>query len=180
MKIKNHDGDQYRRILILGNGGSGKSTLAREIGSILNLPIVHLDQQFWQPGWTKPDIDSWRTKVSNMAKEDSWVMDGNFGSTFDIRLPRADLIIFLDFNPLYCLYKVFRRRLKNRGKIRPDMAPGCAEQVDWEFIKWILSYNHSSKVSLLSAFEKFHCTNKLITVQTRKDVGKLLENLSRL
>lgn len=180
MKIKNDINGQCRRILILGNCGSGKSTLARQIGKIINLPVIHLDQHFWQPGWTKPDLDSWRTKVSNIVKEKSWIIDGNYGSSFDLRLPRADLIIFLDFHPLYCLYNVFRRRLKSHGKTRPDMAPGCAEQVDWAFIKWILSYNRNFRVAKLLAIKKAGCTNKLITLQSRKDVDEFLAKLSRL
>jgi hypothetical protein len=29
------------------------------------------------------------------------------------------------------------RWLRYRGQSRPDMAPGCPEKIDWEFLQWI-------------------------------------------
>jgi hypothetical protein len=39
------------RIMLIGSGGAGKSTFARELAQLTHLPIVHLDQIFWKPGW---------------------------------------------------------------------------------------------------------------------------------
>ncbi len=44
-------GSRLKRIAIIGCGGAGKSTLARELGKILDLPVVHLDRVYWKPGW---------------------------------------------------------------------------------------------------------------------------------
>ncbi|WP_133571667.1 hypothetical protein [Maritalea mobilis] len=91
-----------QRIAILGCSGSGKSTLARKLGAALDLPVVHMDQHYFSPGWVEPDHDDWRTTVATLCAEDKWVMDGNYSKTHDIRLPRADLIIFLDFPTWLC------------------------------------------------------------------------------
>jgi adenylate kinase family enzyme len=40
-----------QRVLVLGSSGSGKSTFARKLGEITGLPVVHIDQLFWEPGW---------------------------------------------------------------------------------------------------------------------------------
>ena len=50
----------------------------------------------------------------------------------------ADQIIFLNFSPLTCLFRAFKRYLTYRGKVRESMAAGCQEQFNWEFIRWIL------------------------------------------
>jgi hypothetical protein len=34
---------------------------------------------------------------------------------------------------------VIKRWLSNLGKTRPDMAKGCNEKLDWQFIKFIIS-----------------------------------------
>ena len=53
-------------------------------------------------------------------------------------MEEADQIIFLNFSPLTCLFRAFKRYLKYRGKVRESMAKGCPEQFNWEFIRWIL------------------------------------------
>lgn len=129
-----------QRIAILGGSGSGKSTLARRIGDQLDLPIVHMDQHYFSPGWVEPDHDDWRDKVATMCAQDRWVMDGNYSKTFDLRLPRADLIIFLDLPTSLCLWRVFRRTTFGFGKVRPDSAAGCPERFDPKFLGYVLNY----------------------------------------
>ena len=53
-------------------------------------------------------------------------------------MQEADHIIFLNFSPLTCLFRAFKRYLTYRGKVRESMAAGCQEQFNWEFIRWIL------------------------------------------
>jgi adenylate kinase family enzyme len=43
--------------LVLGTGGAGKSRLSREMAEILNLPIIHLDRHYWNPGWVERERD---------------------------------------------------------------------------------------------------------------------------
>lgn len=45
--------NNFRKILIVGNGGSGKSTLALFITSLLKNPVLHLDEIYWIDGWKK-------------------------------------------------------------------------------------------------------------------------------
>jgi hypothetical protein len=48
-----------------------------------------------------------------MHAADGWVSDGNFAAvTFDIRLPRADLIIWIDRPRFVCVWRSVRRVFK--------------------------------------------------------------------
>ncbi|TDF84374.1 AAA family ATPase [Pseudomonas sp. H9] len=133
-----------QRIVILGNAGSGKSTLARLLGQQLNVPVVHLDRLFWEPGWTEPDPDQFRERVSLAVSSDAWVCEGNYARrTFDLRLPRAQLIIWLDTPRLTCFRRVIVRSLLNRP--RPDMPVGCSEKLDkafLTFLKFVWTFDH--------------------------------------
>ncbi|MGX1086605.1 adenylate kinase family enzyme [Pseudomonas sp. AP3_22 TE3818] len=125
-----------QRIVILGNAGSGKSTLARTLGKRLGLPVVHLDTLFWEPGWVEPDAVQFRARVSAAIAADSWICEGNYARrTFDLRLPRADLIIWLDTPRLTCFARVILRSVLNRP--RPDLAAGCAEKLDRAFLTFL-------------------------------------------
>ena len=56
------------------------------------------------------------------------------------------MIILLRFNRLSCLYRVTRRYLSYKEGTRPDMADGCKEKLDREFVKWILRDGRSKEV----------------------------------
>jgi len=76
-----------KRILILGPSGSGKSTLARQIGGRLDLPVVHLDAINWNPGWVQTARAQFRERVAEAVRGDITVMDSNYTSDLDLRLP---------------------------------------------------------------------------------------------
>ena len=134
-----------QRIVILGNAGSGKSTLARTLGERLGLPVVHLDRLFWSPGWVEPDAEQFRTRVREAVAPDAWVCEGNYARrTFDLRLPRADLIIWLDTPRLTCFTRVILRSALKRP--RPDMAAGCTDRIDrafLTFLKFVWTFDRS-------------------------------------
>lgn len=136
-----------QRIVILGNAGSGKSTLARTLGERLDLPVVHLDRLFWSPGWVEPDAEQFRTQVREAVAPDAWVCEGNYARrTFDLRLPRADLIIWLDTPRLTCFTRVLVRSALNRP--RPDLPAGCTEKLDREFLtflKYVWTFDRGSR-----------------------------------
>src|SRR5262245_19550670 len=85
-----------QRIMIIGGPGTGKSTLARRVAERLGLPVVHLDRHYWSLGWVAPEAAAWRCRVAELAGAEAWVMDGNYSGTFDLRLPRAQALIWLD------------------------------------------------------------------------------------
>ena len=61
-----------KRWLILGAGGAGKSRLAREMAEILDLPIIHLDRHFWNPGWIESGKKEWARRVVELTSDDEW------------------------------------------------------------------------------------------------------------
>ncbi|MBP5959242.1 AAA family ATPase [Pseudomonas anatoliensis] len=135
-----------QRIAILGNSGSGKSTLAREIGQRLDVPVVHLDPLFWEPGWIEPDDEVFRERVRQAIAGDAWVCEGNYSQrTFDLRLPRTDLIIWLETPRLTCLRRVIMRSALNRP--RADLPAGCTERLDKAFLGFLKYVWHFDRVN---------------------------------
>ncbi len=125
-----------QRIVILGNAGSGKSTLARELGRRLDVPVVHLDRLFWEPGWVEAQAEVFRQRVREAVATDAWICEGNYSRrTFDLRLPQAELVIWIDTPRAICLKRVLMRTLRNRP--RADLPAGCREQLNREFLKFL-------------------------------------------
>ena len=64
----------------------------------------------WQPQWTEDDVPEFRSLMKQAHAGDSWISDGNFAvATFDIRLPRATLVIWLDRPTLFCAWRAITR-----------------------------------------------------------------------
>jgi adenylate kinase family enzyme len=129
-----------RRVLVLGCSGSGKSTFARALGARARLPVVHLDQLYWRPGWVPAPRAEFEAAVAEAAAGERWVMDGNNASTFGLRVPRADAIVWFRRSRALCLWRVARRVAGSYGRVRPDMAPGCPERLDLEFLRYIWTF----------------------------------------
>ena len=145
-----------QRVVILGCAGAGKSTFARALGAKLGLPVVHLDVLFWEPGWKEPQNDAFRAKVAAAIAGDAWVTDGNYvGRTFDLRLPRADAVIFIHQPRWLCVFRILWRWLTNFGGTRADLAEGCPENFDWPFFLWTWNFERASQPRILQAAERY-------------------------
>lgn len=130
--------------MILGNPGSGKSTLARRLGRKLGLPVIHLDREYWLPGWKEPRPADWIDRCRKLASGPRWIMDGNYIATLPDRLARADTVVLLDFPTWLVMARIVRRTLSRLGRRRPDMAEGCPERIDLRFWKFVLDWRRSS------------------------------------
>lgn len=170
-----------RRILVVGNSGAGKSRLSRILAERLGLPIVHLDVHYWRPGWVEPSSREWREQVEELSAADEWVLDGNYGSTFDLRLPRADLVVWMDPHPLVCEYQAVRRWWAGRrSEARVDLPAGCEEAIDREFLVYIWTYRRRAAPRLRRALAAYAPDLPVIRLTSRRAARRWLSTLPAL
>jgi hypothetical protein len=110
----NRDADFLRfhlgkRILLLGCPGSGKTTLAKQLGPILNIQLFHLDDYGWKEDGTCPEEDEWLETVCSFVTRESWIIEGNYSSAFEMRIKRADSVILLAPTTRVCLWRILKR-----------------------------------------------------------------------
>jgi adenylate kinase family enzyme len=144
----------WRRVLVVGSAGAGKTTFAVRLAEVLGLPVIHLDAEYWRPGWQHTPADEWPARVDDLTARDRWVMDGNYGATLERRLARAEAVVFLDVPRLTCIRRVIVRSWRYRGRPGPGLPAGCPERLEWQFLMWVWNYERRSRgrvVSLLSA-----------------------------
>ncbi|MEM8523201.1 MAG: AAA family ATPase [Bacteroidota bacterium] len=168
-----------KRILILGNCGAGKTTLAYQIQKRTGLELVHLDQEYWQAGWVETHYLDWREKVEQLAAKGTWIMDGNYRGTFDIRLPAADTVIFLDRSRWLCLFRAVKRILRYYGKTRPDMGVGCPERFDWEFLKYIYQFPELQRPKIWKHLEMLRPDQQFFHLKNQKELALFLTMLNK-
>jgi len=166
-----------KKIALIGSGGSGKSTLARKLGDKLNINVFHLDALLWKRNWNATSREEQKEIQRNLVAQESWIIDGNYNATMDIRLKAADTIIFVDLNRVLCTYRVFKRMIQYRGKSRSDMAEGCDEKLDLQFVKWVWDYPKTKKTLVLERLEKLSDNQNVVILQSRKEVREFLEKV---
>jgi adenylate kinase family enzyme len=140
--------------MIVGCSGAEKSTLAGRLAKHTKLPVTHLDQIFWTSGWVNRPRGETRRLISQVIQGDRWIFEGNHSSSFDLRIARADTVIFLDFPVPLCLFRIAKRVMTHFGRVRPDMAEGCPEGIDWEFLRWIIGYRSNLRPEILEMLDK--------------------------
>lgn len=166
-----------QKIAIIGSGGAGKSTLARQLGTMLSIPVYHLDALYWKPNWTPTALEDWEDIQEKLVQEESWVMDGNYSNTMRIRLQAADTIIFLDYPTGLCLWRVLKRRWKYHGKTRLDMGEGCQEKIDLEFLSWIWTYRKTRRPGILKKLEGLKNQKNVLIFSSPRQTRQFLQQL---
>jgi len=167
-----------QRILVIGSPGAGKSTLARYLSEHLGLPLIHLDREYFGPGWATPPREEWRDRVRALAARPAWIMDGNYASTFDIRMPRATDIVWLDLPRWRCMRSVLWRVAKNYGRVRPDLGPDCTEKFDWSFMRWTWSYPDRMRPKTARMLERLRPDQRVFVLRSRSEIPALGSDLT--
>ncbi|TAA72619.1 P-loop NTPase family protein [Planococcus salinarum] len=155
------------------SAGAGKSTFAKNLGNRLDIPVYHLDAHYWKAGWVERDPQEFREKQQRLVAEDTWIIEGNYASSMEIRLREADTFIYLELPLRVCIYRVLKRWIQNCGKTRPDMAEGCREKMDKEFLKFIVTTYAARKQAMRQRAIDFQASGenrKSIILQSQKQI----------
>ncbi|HET8671863.1 MAG TPA: DNA topology modulation protein [Candidatus Saccharimonadales bacterium] len=163
-----------KRILVIGSGGAGKSTFARRLARTINVEVIHLDSLYWKPGWVETPKQEWKQTVERIITRDSWIMDGNYSGTLDLRLEACDTVIFLDIARAVCIWRVIKRAVAYRNKSRPDMSEGCPERFDFGFLRWIWNYKKRTRPKIVRMLKEIADNKKVIWLRTDAEVERYL------
>ena len=167
-----------RRILVVGCSGGGKSTLAQKLASHFDLIYFSIDRDIlWLPGWVQRSKEEQRQRIVERIAGERWIMDGTNTSTFDIRLPRTDIVIWVRMARLLCVWGVLTRWLKHLGRTRPEMAPGCIERVDWQFLEFIWTFEKKFTPRITAAIAAHGPHVPVLQVKSRRQMRALLDLL---
>ena len=168
------------KIAIMGYSGSGKSTLARKLAALYHTDVLHFDSVQFLPNWEVRSAEE-KKKITEdfLNTHDAWVIDGNYSKLcYERRIEEADEIVLLLFNRFDCLQRAYRRYLRYKNKTRPDMAQGCNEKFDYEFIKWILwdGRKKSAKDRYKKVISEYG--NKTVVIKNQKQLDRYRKQLT--
>ena len=160
-----------KKVLVIGCPGSGKSTLARRLHKITGIPLFYLDMMYWNADRTTVNKEVFLERLADVLGECTWIIDGNYSSTMEMRIKECDTIIFLDYPTDVCIEGIRQRR----GKTREDM-PWVEMEEDSEFVDYVKKFNEQTRPSVIELIEKYSYKN-IMVFANRGDADDFLENL---
>jgi adenylate kinase family enzyme len=169
-----------QRVLVMGSSGSGKSTFARRLSDMTGIPFVSLDALFWKPGWIKSDTAEFRGRLTEVALQPRWIMDGNFPSHLvELRRDACDTVIWFDLPRWNCMFGIMKRIAGSYGQVRPEMAEGCPEKIDFEFFRYVWTYRRQQRPKLLDYFQGLRADQSLVCFTNRTQANDYLKEVAR-
>jgi len=165
--------------MVIGCAGAGKSTVARRVARAVALPLIELDFLYWRPGWIETPMPEFRDAVARLADGPAWIVDGNYDTTYDLLMPLADTIVWLDFARWICMYGVLTRIVCGYGRTRDGLPEGCPERFDAEFLKFVWNFHTLYRPRIVEGLEKFAGHARLHRLESRKDSERFMTTVER-
>jgi len=170
-----------RRVLVTGMAGSGKSTFSRALAARTGLPVIHLDLQYWKPGWVEPSDNEWREKQRSLFAADAWIADGNYYETLDLPLERAETVVFLDTPWWICAARAFARGLRKPEGAMPE---GCEDSArrrlrdEWWIVGRVWRYRRREPEQARAMISRHGSHTALHVLRSKREAKEFLESVS--
>lgn len=162
------------KILVTGFSGSGKSYLAKKLADHFDLPLLYLDNVQFYGDWQERTLEEKNQIVRDfLAKNDSWVIDGNYSNVAPERFALSDITIYLKYNRVFCYSSCLKRYFKHIGKKRESL--GCIEKFDLEFQWWILFKGRTKKIKQQHLNNLYQSKGEKLIFKNRRSLNKYLK-----
>lgn len=161
-----------KRIIVIGCPGSGKTTFAKRLAELAKLPIYHLDAIWHKPDKTHIPREEFDGRIREIFKEESWIIDGNYRRTIEMRVEAADTVFLFDLPMKVCLEGALARI----GVARADM-PWCEEEFDPKFKEEIEGFRDRVLPEIYEILKKYENEKKIIIFKSRDEADDFLKNI---
>ena len=135
------------------------------------IPLYCLDMMYWNADKTTVGRAVFRARLAEVLTRDSYIIDGNYRSTMEIRIANCDTVFFLDYDLETCLSGILSRR----GKVREDM-PWIETEEDPEFMQTVKAYIPEQRPWVLELLEKYKDKN-IVVFKSREEAEEYLQML---
>ena len=159
------------KVIVIGSPGAGKSVFSQKLKDITGLPLYHIDMLYHKTDGTHISKEELENKFKEIFKKDSWIIDGNYQKTLEMRLKECDTAILLDYPTEVCISGAESRI----GKKREDM-PWVEEKLDEKFKQDIIDFSNKKLPHIYELLDKYKDNINVIIFKTREEADNYIEN----
>ena len=161
-----------KKIIVIGCPGSGKTTFSIKLGKITNIPLYHLDAIWHKPDKTHIPREEFDERIQEIFARDSWIIDGNYNRTIEMRLKECDTVFLFDLPTELCLEGAVRRL----GEKRYDL-PWVEKELDPEFESFIRAFAEQSLPKIYGLLEQYKEDKRIIIFKSHTETDEFLKQL---
>ena len=162
-----------KRVIVIGSPGAGKSTFARKLRDKTGLPLYHLDNIWHRSDRTTISREEFDERLNAILANDSWIIDGNYSRTLELRLKNCDTVFLLDYPLEVCLAGVNERI----GKARED-CPWIEHEFDEEFRQFIMEFPETRLPNIYRLLNQYEQGREIHIFRSRDEADEYLSEIS--
>ena len=159
-----------KKVIIIGCPGSGKTTFAEKLHKHTHLPLYHLDAIWHKPDKTHIPREEFDKRITEIFSESSWIIDGNYKRTIEMRLKECDTVFLFDLPTEVCLQGATERI----GKGRYDL-PWIETELDEEFKRFIEEFPNTTLPYIYELIDKYKDGKQVVVFKSRKEAESYLK-----
>lgn len=160
----------YKKIVVIGCPGAGKSTFSRKLHNATGIKLFHLDSVYWNSDCTHISREELIERQREIFKRDSFIIDGNFKSTLELRIKQADVVFWFDLPTEICI-----QGAQNRKGNRPEMP--CQLPANGELIDFIKNFNCDIVPQIKALLEKYN--SNVIIFHSHKEADDYIKGITQ-
>ena len=157
-----------KKIIIIGCPGAGKTTFAEKLSIKTGLPLYYLDAIWHRADRTHISREEYDARLAEILPLDSWIIDGNYSRTMEIRLAACDTVFLFDLPVSDCLGGAISRL----GKERYDM-PWIDTELDLKLKQEIEQFPTKNLPKIYELLEKYN-DKSIVIFKSREEADAFL------
>ena len=162
-----------KKIIVIGSPGAGKSYFSKKLSDITKIKLYHIDMLYHKEDGTHISKEELEEELIKIFKEDSWIIDGNYQKTIEMRLKQCDTVFLLDFPTDVCI-----EGAKSRiGKKREDL-PWIEQKFDENFKQVIMDFSKERLPKIYELLDKYKNNIDINIFHSREDADIFIKKLS--
>ena len=161
-----------KKIIVIGCPGSGKTTFAEKLHKKTEIPLYYLDAIWHKSDRTHISREDFDSRIQKIFAEESWIIDGNYSRTIEMRLEECDTVFLFDLPTEICLQGATERI----GKKRYDM-PWISHELDDDFKSQIERFSTENLPQINKLIDKYRQNKKIVIFKSRDEADNYLESI---
>lgn len=158
-----------KKIIVIGCPGSGKTTFAEKLRDKMDIPLFYLDAIWHKPDRTHISREEFDVRLDEILKLDSWIIDGNYSRTVELRIKACDTVFLFDLPTEICIEGATARL----GKGRYDM-PWIDTALDPKLKEEIENFTVKNLPIIYDLLEKYKDGRNIVIFKDRAETERYL------